>query len=144
MFGLKEIWCFWKVFPGGSVVKNPLAKQETLVWSLDWEDLLEEGMATYSNILDGKISWTEEPGGLWFMGSQKVRLDWSNWVFMPTMPWRCTDLFLKFLSSFRLLLVQQTLLRRKHLEENLRISFNSDPYMPPFASCVTWISYFSS
>ena len=34
------------------------------VGSLGWEDLLEEGMATHSNILAWRISWPEEPGGL--------------------------------------------------------------------------------
>ena len=36
----------------------------TLIWSLGQEEPLEEGMATHSNILDGKIPRTEEPGGL--------------------------------------------------------------------------------
>ena len=36
--------------PGGTVVKNPPAKQETLVWSLGWEDALEKEMATHSGI----------------------------------------------------------------------------------------------
>ena len=47
-----------KGFPGGSVVKNPLAiqeTQETRVRSLSWEDHLEEGMTTHSNILAWKI-----------------------------------------------------------------------------------------
>ena len=47
--------------------------RETLVQSLGWEDLLEKEMATYSNILAWKIPWTEEPGRLQFMGSQRVR-----------------------------------------------------------------------
>ena len=38
--------------------------QETQVWSFDWEDPLEEKMATHSGVLAGKIPWTEEPGGL--------------------------------------------------------------------------------
>ena len=43
--------------------------QETRVQSsLDWEDPLEEGMATHSNILAWRIQWTEEPGGLQSMG----------------------------------------------------------------------------
>ena len=46
--------------------------QETEVRSLDWEDPLEEGMATYSSILAWRISWTEEPGRLQSMGSQRV------------------------------------------------------------------------
>ena len=45
-------------------VKNLPAKQETRVQSLGWEDLLEEGMATHSNILAWRIPWTEEPGEL--------------------------------------------------------------------------------
>ena len=58
-------------FPGGSVVKNPLAKPETWVQSLGQEDTLEKEMAPHSSILAWKISWTEEPGGLQKMGSQK-------------------------------------------------------------------------
>ena len=48
------------------------------VWFLGWEDLLEEGMATHFSILTWRIPWTEEPGGLWSIGSQKVGHDWSN------------------------------------------------------------------
>ena len=58
------------------VVKNPLPMQETQemwVQSLGWEDPLEEGMATHTSILTWRISWTEEPGGLQSMGSQRVR-----------------------------------------------------------------------
>ena len=46
------------------MVKNLPATQETWVQSLGWEDLLEKGMATHSNILAWRIPWTEEPGGL--------------------------------------------------------------------------------
>ena len=42
------------------------------VWSLGGEDPLEEGMATHSNILAWRIPWTEEPGGLQFMGSKEL------------------------------------------------------------------------
>ena len=56
-------------FPGGSVVKNLPAKQETRVQSLDQEDPLEKGMATHSSILAWEIPRTEEPGGLQSMGS---------------------------------------------------------------------------
>ena len=63
--------------------------QETQVWSLDQEDPLEEEMATHSSILDGRIPWTEEPGGLQSIGSQRVGQDWSslkleNWSKNPT------------------------------------------------------------
>ena len=46
--------------------------QETRVHSLVWEDPLEEEMATHSCILAWEIPWTEEPGGLQFMGLQRV------------------------------------------------------------------------
>ena len=45
-------------------VKNTPAMQETWVQSLGWEDPLEKGMATHSNILAWRIPWTEEMGGL--------------------------------------------------------------------------------
>ena len=48
----------------GSDSKEPPAMQETQVWSLGREDLLEEEMATHSSILAWEIPWTEEPGGL--------------------------------------------------------------------------------
>ena len=46
-----------------------------LVQSLGGEDLLEEGMATHSSTLAWRIPWTEEPGRLWSVGSQRVRHD---------------------------------------------------------------------
>ena len=49
--------------------------QEMWVQSLDREDPLEEEMATHSSILAWKIPWTEEPGGLQFMGLQRVGHD---------------------------------------------------------------------
>ena len=49
--------------------------QETQVQSLGWEDPLEQEVATYSSILTWKIPWTEEPGGLQYMGWQRVRHD---------------------------------------------------------------------
>ena len=51
-------------YPGGSVVKNPPAVQETQVWSLGQEDPLTKEMATRSSILAWKIPWTVEPGEL--------------------------------------------------------------------------------
>ena len=54
-------------------VKNLPAVQETQVQSLGWEEPLEKGMATHSSILAWEIPWTEEPGGLQSMGSQRVR-----------------------------------------------------------------------
>ena len=56
-------------------VKNLPERQQTQVRSLGWEEPLEKGMATYSSILAWRIPWTEEPGGLQSMGSQRVRHD---------------------------------------------------------------------
>ena len=54
------------------LVKNPSAMQESWVQPLGWEDPLEDGMATHSSILAWRIPWTEDPGRLQFMGSQRV------------------------------------------------------------------------
>ena len=56
-------------------VKNLPAMQETRVQSLSHEDPLEKGMAIHSSIPAWKIPWTEEPGGLQFMGPQRVKHD---------------------------------------------------------------------
>ena len=56
-------------------VKSLPAMQETQVQSLGREDLPEKEMATHSSILAWKIPWTEEPGGLQSMGSQRVGHD---------------------------------------------------------------------
>ena len=53
------------------MVKDLPAMRETQVQSLGWEDPLEKGMATYSNILVWRIPWTEEPGRHQSMGSQE-------------------------------------------------------------------------
>ena len=53
------------------MVKNLPAKQETWAQSLGWEDPLEKEMATHASILAWEILWTEEPGGLQSIGSQK-------------------------------------------------------------------------
>ena len=57
------------------MVKNQPEMQEIQVQSLDWGDTLEKRMATHSSILAWRIPWTEEPGGLQVMGSQRVRHD---------------------------------------------------------------------
>ena len=55
------------------MIKNPAAMHKTLVQSLSQEDPLEKGMTTHSSILAWEIPWTEQPGGLQSMGSQRVR-----------------------------------------------------------------------
>ena len=57
------------------MVKRLPAVRETQVRSLDWEDPLEKEMTTHSSTLAWKIPWTEEPGGLQSMGSQRVGHD---------------------------------------------------------------------
>ena len=75
------IWCKVSIqlgFLGGSPVKNPPTiqeLQETLVQSLGQKDLLEEEMATHSSFLAWRIPWTEGPGRLQSVGSQRVRHD---------------------------------------------------------------------
>ena len=54
------------------IVKNPLAMRDTWVRSLGWDDPLEEVTATHSSVPAWRIPWTEEPGGLQSMVSQKV------------------------------------------------------------------------
>ena len=57
------------------MAKNLPAVQETRIQSLGQEDPLEEGMTTHSSILARRIPWTEKPGGLQSMGSQRVGHD---------------------------------------------------------------------
>ena len=52
--------------------------QETWVWTLGREDPLKEEMATHSSILAWRIPWTEAPGELWSMGSQRIKHDRVN------------------------------------------------------------------
>ena len=69
-----SIWGNWASLVA-QLVKNLPAVEETRVQSLGWEDPLEKEMATHSSILAWKISWTEEPGGLQPMESQRVGHD---------------------------------------------------------------------
>ena len=65
-------------FPGGSDGRESVQNEGDRGWSLCWENPLEEGMATHSSILAWRILWTEEPGGLQSMGSQKSQTRLSN------------------------------------------------------------------
>ena len=62
------------------MVKNLPVIQATWVPSLGWEDPLEKGTATHSNILAWRISWTEGPGRLQSMGLQRVGHDWGTFI----------------------------------------------------------------
>ena len=52
--------------------RNLRAMQETWIQPLGWEDPLEKGMATHSNVLVWRIPWTEEPGRLQFVGCKEL------------------------------------------------------------------------
>ena len=71
-------WCsqYGRQFGGvAPTVRNLFAMQEMQVLSLGQEDPLEMGMVTHSSTLAWRIPWTEEPGGLQYMGSQRVGHD---------------------------------------------------------------------
>ena len=57
------------------LVKNLPVMQETQIPSLGWEDPLKKGIATHSSILAWRIPWTEEPGRVQYLGSQRVEPD---------------------------------------------------------------------
>ena len=71
----------WNTSLVAQMVKSLPAMQETLLQSLGREDSLEKEMATYSRILAWEIPWTEEPGGLQSMGSQRIGHDWMTNTF---------------------------------------------------------------
>ena len=54
------------------MIRNLPAMRETQVQPLGWEDPLEKGMAAHFSVLAWRIPWTEEPGGLQSMGSQRA------------------------------------------------------------------------
>ena len=66
------------------MVKNLPAMQEIWFGALGQENPLEKGMATHSNILAWRIPWTEEPGGLQSLGSQRVGHDSATNTFFHT------------------------------------------------------------
>ena len=68
------------------MVKNLPAMQETWVLSLVQEDLLEKRMATHSSILAWRIPWTEEPGRLQSLGSQRGRHNCMTNISTPYVP----------------------------------------------------------
>ena len=74
--GRKRI-CMSKNVQGASQVAVQ-ERQKTWVRSLSWEDPLEKGMANHCSILAWTILWTEEPGRLQSMRSQRVRHDWAT------------------------------------------------------------------
>ena len=75
-------------FPGGASGKEPTCqcrRHKRQIWSLGWEDPLEEGMAAHSSILTWRIPWTEKPGGLQFIGSKRIGHNWNDLAHMDTL-----------------------------------------------------------
>ena len=79
--GFRSILTPWWASLVVPMVKNLPAMWETQVWTLDWEDPLEKGMATHSSILAWRIPWIEEPGGLQSVGLQRVAYNWESNTF---------------------------------------------------------------
>ena len=84
-----------------TVVKNLPVMQETPVQSLGLEDLLEKEMTTHSSILDRRIPWTEEPGGLLSMGSQKSQT-WLSLLYAKQKTRLLTSVILYSYNNFLL------------------------------------------
>ena len=86
-------------------VKNLPAVWETWVWYMGWEDPLRRAWQPTPVFLPGESPWTEEPGGLQSVGSQRVGHDWSN-LAHTAQPW-CAAFgvksFLLFAYSFGVL-----------------------------------------
>ena len=77
-FPTKLSWCKSSTFAKVMLmVKNPPANSGG-IRDVGSVPELEEGMATHSSIFAWRIPWTEEPGGLWSIGSQRARQDWSE------------------------------------------------------------------
>ena len=67
--------------------KNLPLMLKTQVWSLGKEDPLEKGMVTHCNILAWRIPWTEKPGELQSVGSQRIGHDWVTNTFTSLLQW---------------------------------------------------------
>ena len=74
-FSSEEWYTLWASLVA-QMVKNPPAVWETWVWSLSWEDLLEEAWQPIPVFLPGESPWTEKPGGLQSIDLQRVRHNW--------------------------------------------------------------------
>ena len=82
----ETLHCFNLGLPGGSVIKSWLANSGDVGSIPGLGRSLQEEMATHYSVLDWKIPWTEEPGGLQSMGSQKSWTRLSEWAHRPAAP----------------------------------------------------------
>ena len=93
----------WRASLVAQMLKKLSEVQETWVWSLRWEDPLEEGMETHFSILTWRLPWTEEPGRLKSMGSQRVGHDWATkhtHTHTYTYSWPLDNMVLNWLYTF--------------------------------------------
>ena len=122
------------------MVKNPPANTRDIREAgliLGQEDPLEEGMATHSSILAWRIPCTVEPGGLWSIGSQRVRHDWSDLAHMHALynifsKWIAFFLLWRFCSWWLLLpsYAEMTDLAVEWEENRLRYTDQAEAYSP--------------
>ena len=76
--------CIFYIPLVAQTVKSLSAMQETWVQSLGREDPLKMGTTTHTRICAWRIPWTEETDGLWSIGLQRVRQDWTDLAHRPT------------------------------------------------------------
>ena len=88
-FGFRNAGPFQRGASGIFTHRTMQARLGLWVWSLGWEDALEEGMATHSSVLACRTPRAEEPGGLQPTASQRAGQDWS--ALAPTLPPACGD-----------------------------------------------------
>ena len=118
-------------------VKNPPTMWETWVWSLGWEDPLEEALQPTPVFLPGESSWTEKPGGLQFMGSRRVGQDGTTKNSKYNTSNRYLLLFL--------IMANNTAIHSGTYPRNLRIIFNSSVLIiltVKAVICIFWHAHF--
>ena len=105
------------------LVNHLPAMQETRVQFLIQEDPLEKEMATHSSIVAWRIPWTEEPGGLQFTGSQRVRHDWVTLLtYLNLYPASCLSPDLSLLMKVTDILATETGVEVWSLQLSWRVS----------------------
>ena len=125
-----------KSFPGDSGVKNLPAMQGTRILSVSQEEPLEKGMATHSSILAWRRPWTEEPGGIQSMGSQRVGHDWAvNTFKICSHRWKPWD----FSSIHRIskIMTQSTIHNKVRGYQNQTINISLHTTEQPFLLAVS-------
>ena len=121
------------------MVKNLPAMQETWVWSLDQEDSLKKGMASYFSILGWRILQTEEPDRLQSMGSQKVGHHWATNASTLSSYWVVNILYKLFITFLPDMWVAKTFLH--FLMEEIWL-FTLKHMWLLFSSCTVYLFFF--